>query len=233
MTEETVENHELAQTVHEAATDSAPAPAVPQEDPQERNWKEVRAQLRQLKAEKEAIERRLSEQAEASKPRRSLREEYAVSDDDLLDAKTAARMTEAMIEKRLTALQEQQAAQLAELRLRAKYADIDEVVTPESIEQLKDEDPELHATIMNQPDMYTKGAAAYKLIKAMQNKKQDPYAKERARAEANLKKPAPSASLKGSGGAPQENAFVNGLDKETKARLYKEMQEAMKNFNNR
>lgn len=229
MTDEAAENQELEQ-VQEA--DSAPAAAAPPEDPQERNWKEVRQQLKQLKMEKDAIERRLSEQAQAQQPKRSLRDEYNVADDDLLDAKTAARMTESMMDKRFSQMQAQHESRLAELTLRAKFNDIDEVVTPEALDALRQEEPELHASIMNQPDMYTKGAAAYKLIKNMEKSKQDPYAKERAKAEANLKKPAHSASLKGSASGPQDHTFANGLDAATKARLYKEMKDAAKNINN-
>lgn len=231
MTDEAAENHEL-DTVPAHEAESAPAAAAIPEDPQEKNWKEMRAQMKQLKMEKDAIERQLAQQAQQQAPKRSLKEEYNLADDDLIDAKTMASMTEKMMEKRLGQMQAQQESQLAELRLRSKYSDIDEVVTPEALQALRDEEPELHASIMNQQDMYTKGAAAYKLIKSMEAKKQDPYAKERAKAEANLKKPVHSGSVKGSAGGQQDHAFQNGLDKDTKARLYKEMQAAMKNINN-
>jgi hypothetical protein len=232
MTDEAAENHELEQVPLQEEAESASAAAAPVEDPQERNWKEVRQQLKQLKLEKDAIERQLAQQSEAQKPKRSLRDDYNVNDDDLLDAKTAARMTEQIIERRMAEMQGRNSSDLAELRLRAKFQDIDEVVTPDALEALRQEEPELHASIMNQSDMYTKGAAAYKLIKSMAKSKLDPYARERAKAEANLKKPAHSASLKGSASGQQDNTFVNGLDKSTKEKLYKEMRDAMKNINN-
>ena len=61
----------------------------------------------------------------------------------------------------------------------------------------------------------------------MSKAKEDPYAKERAKAESNMKKPVPSQSVKG-GGNSQESIFLNGLTPELQKQLWKEMEEARK-----
>ena len=205
--------------------------APPQEDPQEKNWKEVRAQMKELKREKEALQaqiEKLANQKSMSEPD----DDMGMRDDDLVDAKTAKRMAEKILEKKLQHLQSQQASELAELRLKAKFPDIENVVTPQAIEELRENEPELYATVMAQQDIYAKGAAAYKLIKNMKKSNHDPYAKERAKAEVNMKKPVSSTSVKGGTGSEADSAFVNGLTPDLKKKLYQEMQEARRNINN-
>ena len=117
-------------------------------------------------------------------------------------------------------------------RLKRKYSDFDEVVSQENLAKLKEIDPETADTIAHsRSSPYTRGASAYKRIKELNLI--DKHEDNRARAETNVSKPRPLNSVSPqSGDSPlsMANAFSNGLTKDVKKQLWREMQEASKNY---
>jgi len=94
--------------------------------------------------------------------------------------------------------------------------------------------PELAQTIYNNPDLYTKGASAYTIIKQMGIAPGTSTDLDKERAERNLAKPRPLASVAASQGndspLQRANAFANGLTEDLKKQLHQEMIEAMRNI---
>lgn len=89
----------------------------------------------------------------------------------------------------------------AEQRLRAKYPEIDNIVTQENIKRLSEEKPSLYRSIMASQDLYDKGEAMCDAIRAFIDlKKVDDYSDQDKRLEANKSKPRSSALA----GAPSQ-----------------------------
>ena len=86
----------------------------------------------------------------------------------------------------------------------------------------------------NNPDLYTKGASAYTIIKQMGIAPGSSLEADKERAERNLAKPRPLASVASSQGnespLQRANAFANGLTEELRQQLHKEMIESMRNL---
>lgn len=169
------------------------------------NWKKVREENERYKREAEQLKRQLESQR---------------GDDELVEYKQLKQMRMEIEQQTL------------ELRLKNKYADFDEVVNKKALDKLAQDDPELAYAIDATPDMYTKAVAAYKMLKAkavQQEPQEDQFTEEDRSYYENRSKPRSTNSVspqKGDRPLSQANAFQNGLTKEVKEQLYREMQEA-------
>lgn len=170
------------------------------------NWKKAREENERYKRELEQLKRQMESQR---------------GDDELVELRQLKQMRQELEQQTL------------ELRLKNKFADFDEVVNKKALDQLAEDDPELAYAIDVTPDMYTKAVAAYKMLKAKapaQAQEANPEFTEEDRAfYENRSKPRSTNSVspqKGDRPLSQANAFQNGLTKEIKEQLYREMQEA-------
>lgn len=199
-------------------------------DPAE-SFKIVRERAQKAERERDEMARRL-QQLEAShthEPEEDL--EFSLGADELAEGKHLTK-----VDKKIKKMQQelQQYKALAEqnsieVQLKRKHADFDEVVSAANIEKLREEEPEIFDTITASNDLYKKGLTAYKMIKKLGIGERDEYRAEREVAEKNLAKPRPlvsGASQRGNTPLSQANAFANGLTKELKEQLWKEMQDA-------
>lgn len=194
------------------AEESAPAPQHTQLNKTEhaesakaedKNWKRMREENERYKREAEELKKQL---------------ESRRGDDELVEY------------KQLREMQQRMEQQTLDLRLKSKFPDFDAVVNSESLQKLAKEDPELAYTIDSTPDLYTKAVAAYKMLKSKE--RHVPVSEDDEYFEENQYKPRSTNSLN-----PQSserplsnaNAFQRGLTPELKAKLYAEMQEAIKN----
>lgn len=118
-------------------------------------------------------------------------------------------------------------AQIEEQKFRARYPDIEEVLSPDNIELLRKEDPEIAQMIGNMKNTQEQAALAYKYIKRMLPPKQE-VSSEKKRALDNSKKPLSVQAISKTSAIGNAHAFENGLTKEDKARYWKETQDAMK-----
>jgi chromosome segregation ATPase len=114
-------------------------------------------------------------------------------------------------------------------RLRAKYTDFDEVVTPENIEYLKTNNAALAKALGRlQDDPYEQGLAAYDALKTTEWYKQRHTMHDKAKVETNSKKPMSVQSVRKQGALSEANTFANGLTPELKKQLLKEMADSRK-----
>ena len=118
---------------------------------------------------------------------------------------------------------------LDEQRFRAKFPDLDDVITSENIELLKNEDPDIADMLSKMPQGSKEQVTmAYKYIKRILPEKVADNG-EKKKAIENSKKPVSIQALAKQSPIGIANAFADGsLTKETKAAYYKEMQDAIK-----
>lgn len=140
------------------------------------------------------------------------------------------------IESKLRQYEQYTQNNIADAKIRSQFNDFDQVVTPESIEVLRNTYPEIAQSLHATPDLYSKAVSTYNIIKKFgigrQYNPQVEY--ERGLVEKNNLKPRATNSI-----APQQgetplnkaNEWANGvLTPERKAQLYKEMMEAKNNW---
>jgi hypothetical protein len=222
----------------EPAVEPQVAQAAPTEEtPQQRNFKALREQALRLEQEKQEMARQLAAYQQQQQPQQeSIEPEDNLAPDALVEKRHLSRYDKKIskLEAQLKQYQDQSVATSAELQLKTKYADFDAIVNKDNLEMLKLTYPELAQTIYNNPDLYTKGASAYTIIKQMGIAPGAQIDVDKDRAIKNAAKPRPLASVSASQGnespLQRANAFANGLTDDLKAQLHKEMIESMKNL---
>jgi len=123
-----------------------------------------------------------------------------------------------------------------ESRIRSQFTDFDSVVTPETIENLKNAYPEIAQSLHATPDLYNKAVSTYNIIKrfgiAKPHNPQSEY--EKSLLQRNASKPRATNSVSPQQGETplnKANEWANGvLTPERKAQLYREMMEAKNNW---
>lgn len=234
------ENNAIAPEVNESTENSNDSQQTTSQNVSEGNSDFERniAAMRRLKqkAERERDEAfRLLKEMQTQAPKvQEASNDISIADEDLVEGKHLKnyyqKLEKQQQEIRMTQQQYQQ--NLQETKLRAELHDIDKVVSSENVEILRESHPELFHTLSSNSDIYTKGKAAYLMIKQLGIYKEDLYSADRKRAHDNANKPRPLTSV-----SPQEgesplshaNAFAGGLTDELKKQLHREMVEAMKN----
>ena len=191
----------------------------------EYNFKQLREGKKQLEEEVKYLREKM-ESLVQSKEAEQLREEDSmeIGDDDLAEGRHIKKMM-SRVEKMLYQKELQEIPE----RLKARYADFDEVVSKENIEKLKRSEPEIYLSITDGQDLFAKGISAYKTLKALgiYQPKED-YSKQKDHVQSNYKKPMSVQAIRGQGALHEANVFAQGLTPELKKQLYKEMVEASK-----
>jgi len=203
------------------------AQAVPKDNTQD-NLRRLREARDRSEREKAILEDRLKQYTSREEtPKQDL--EYG--DEDFVEGRHLKKEMES-IKKQLHAYKQQQVSSADETRLKSVYADFEKVVNPETIQRLKELDPETAETIAtSNASLYARGAAAYKRIKEIGAYVEDNHKQDREKAQANIAKPRPLNSVspqQGDSPLAMANAFANGLTPELKKQLWKEMNEATK-----
>lgn len=194
-------------------------PAAPVEDPQERNWREIRQSLKELKRENQY----LRQQVESSQQRPVSQEEPEDDEPYVTPKKLNKQLSD--FEQRL----KMKEAETVEDRLRSKYNDYDDVVSVENVEYLKQNDPELALSIQALAgDPYKQASAAYKLLKKTDYYMNKNTMQDKAKIADNSKKPMSVQAVRKQGALGEANRFANGLTPELKKALFAEMQAARK-----
>ena len=215
--EETVAD---AQQQQDNSLEAPPSEAEAKDVAQDRNWREMRQTMDELKNRNYALE------TEMARIRPSSPEQVEVdpTDEDIstigetkkLIRKEATRIAQDMIRNR--------EAQTVEERLRLKYADYDAVVNKDNLQHLFSTAPELVKMLKaNQDDPYEQAIAAYKLMK-----KFGVTGEDSEKLKENQTKPRSVNSLGPTSALSQANAFSRGLTPDLRKQLYNEMREAAK-----
>ncbi len=216
---------------------SAQAAPIEQETAQQRNFKALRERALRLEQEKQDMARQLAAyQQQNQRQQEQPEQEDDLAPDTLIEKRHLSRYDKKIseLEQELKQYRDQSISMSAESQLKSKYSDFDAIVNKDNLEMLKLTYPELAQTIYSNPDLYTKGASAYTIIKQMGIAPGSQNVADKERADRNLAKPRPLASVSAAQGndspLQRANAFANGLTEDLKAQLRKEMIESMKNL---
>ena len=196
------------------------------------------ANIRALRESKARAERerdealKLLQQAKKSNTDTETDDDLSVSPDDLVEGKHLNKYYKKMktLEKQMQQYQQQNSDASAETRLRTEHNDFNKVVNAHNIELLRESYPNLAHTLNSSTDLYSKGSAAYTMIKEL-GIYTDQYDPDKKRALDNAAKPKPLTSInpqQGDSPLSHANAFANGLTDDLKSQLRKEMSEARK-----
>lgn len=205
--------------------------SVPEEDPQQINWKKFRETREIERKQREEAERRASEkeaEAQALKAAmESLLSKPSVSQDDSEDEDSRIqKKIDAIMSKREVQMQEQmQRKEQQEFpnKLKSAYSDFDNICTTENLDYLEYHYPEVAAGFKHMPDGFDKWANIYKAVKRF-----IPNAdavKDKGRIEKNSNKP---QSMSVSGVTQTGDNAPIQLDDKRRADNWQRMQRVMK-----
>ena len=198
-----------------------------QDNANERNWAEARRSMKERDRKIEDLQKQLQSMQKPAPPQEP---ELNLADDDIVTYKQVKHL----IKRDAAALADQVVRQrenaTVDERLNAKYSDFSEVVSKENIELLKQTEPELAMSIRGlASDPMAQGVAAYKLLKKLgMGAKAEEDMPEKKKALDNAKKPVSVQSVTKQSAIGNAHMFENGLTKELKDSLLKEMREAIK-----
>lgn len=210
--------------------------AQDQEPPQERNWKNFRAereaerkQLEQERKqrqerEKEAAALKAALEAALSKPEPKQAQETPY--EELSEQERIRKEVDDAVEARLRKIEE--ARQLEEqaklpLNLKKAYSDFDQVCSTENLDYLEFHYPEVAQAYKYMPDGFDKWSSIYKAVKRFIPNVDGK--KEAARVDRNLQKPQSAAALT-QAGHPMPPA--NDLTEERRKANWERMQRVMR-----
>lgn len=233
---EEIENQNVTQEVelppienHVAETPDSKE-EVKSDQRQQENFRNMRRKQddleRKLKEKDEMLEKVLKMQISNSQPKEI--EEPEEPDEEFIPkgkVKRLAKKEMAPLEKRLAELEqrlEQQKQTQYIDKLKRQYSDFDEVVNPDTLAILEENDPELAQTIVDLKDPYKIGLQSYKFIKALNISSKVPESRHMKEAEKKIEKNAktvqtPQAFDK----RPLAEAYR--LSDTDKSKLYEEM----------
>lgn len=202
---------------------------------QARNFREIKAQKEQIERERDELLKYFKQQQNQHQQPKPQEEDYQVADDTIIEGKHLNRYKKEInnLRNEIKQYQDQTSLQSTRLQLKTDFPDFDKVVTPENISRFKDEYPELARTLDAAQDPYAAGASAYTLFKKFGIAIEDNYEAERYKVKENIAKPKPVTSVssqQGSSPLAKANAFANGLTDELRKQLVKEMAEARKSL---
>lgn len=230
------------QVEQEAKEPEVEQPVVKVETKKEQDLRRLREKAERAdryEREREDLMRKIYEleaaKSQPQKPQQKEEDEFEIADDDLIEAKYLKKYSQQLKEMKeeLRSYKDQANLTSVDARLKARFPDLDNVVTRENLSVLRESYPELADSLNSNSDLYNKGAAAYTLIKKLGIATEDTYQEDKIKAQKNASKPRPLASVnpqQGDSPLSKANAFANGLTDDLKKQLLKEMNMYRKNI---
>lgn len=221
-----------AQTQPEVAEQVA-APTPPSDI--DKNMKRLRDD--RAKAERERddmmrlVQQMSQQQQNAQQPIAEENYELNVNENDLAEGKHLQKLQSRInkLESTLRSYHQDTTNRIEESRIKARYPDFEEVVSNENVEALKLAHPEIFNTLIQSPDLYSKGVSAYKIIKQLglsDSPVRASHTDDRERIQANAAKPKSPSTVgakASSSSLGQAGAYENSLTPARKKQLYEEM----------
>lgn len=208
------------QTEHNDVSKEAQQSEQSQRSDAQYNWSEMRRQMREKDQQIEELREQFS---------KTEKDDLAnLAEDDILTVGQARKLAREMAKKVAEEALKKRDAETVEERMQLKYPDYSQIVSRENIELLKQTEPELAQSLYHMPDPYSQAVAAYKLIKRVTGKGEEGPSLEKRKAMENSQKPLSVNAVTKNSAIGNAHLFENGLTKELKGQLWKEMQEAMK-----
>ena len=214
--------------------------ARPQNDEKANNLRLLRERAERAEQRAQELERFLRSQPQQVPQAQAQQhddddDDIAIADDSYAegkDLKKIYRKTSKEFQEIKRMLQErdqQTALQTAEIRLKAEYPDITEIVTQENLKDLDYIRPDLYETIMYNPDVYKRGKIAREMIQNyVLNQK---YTEQEKRINDNRGRPRSAASVSPQQGTETPLTRLNDYDRrilteERKEQLRRQVAEA-------
>jgi len=187
----------------------------------EYNFAEMRRQQERDREEREELRREI---AQLKKPPVE-EDDYTFADDDLVEGKYLKDLKKEI--KSMKSEMQRREVSSMEDRMALKYPDYKEVTSKENIGLLIKTRPALAKALGKmQDDPFDQAEAAYEMLKGFTAKQSDPNALERKKAAENSQKPLSANAVTKNSAIGNAHLFENGLTKELKDQLWKEMQAA-------
>lgn len=214
------------------------------ESDKEINMRNLRERAESERREKERLAQELEYYKQQLEAKNKFVEEepddIGINDEDFAEGKhlnkVAKKISQVRKELEATKKQLEEQAKMSalreqEIRLQAKYPDIEQVVTPENLQELQRQEPAIANAIKYNPNLFEQGEIAYKMIKKLGIIPEPNY--ESQIAKRNVAKPRSSNSINPQAGeTPLQSAYSfqqGSLTKEMREKYFREMEEAIKN----
>ncbi len=176
------------EVLQELSNDEAPSTETQQQQVQETaeaiNFKAMRAEKDRIQQENARLQK---ERDDAYRARyeyeAQMRQQYQqpqvpsvneidnLKDDELIEARHLKQNMKKM-QQEMQQIKQQTELNVIETQLKSKYADFDDVVSQNNLSALKESYPDIYKTIYTSNDLYSKGSAAYQLIKKFVNQQE-------------------------------------------------------------
>jgi hypothetical protein len=220
-------------------------PQEPQEQPQYQQSQEAHESFSNLRIQKAKAERErdaylsqmLEMQAQLQKQQVQQPEyedeDINIDEDSLVEGKVVKKMYQNMkkLEAKVNNYNVQSQQSIQDAQIKSQYPDFERVCSPENIEMLNEQYPDVARALAATSNYYDKASSAYKVIKSFGIYRNPVQEQERARISANAQKPRPLTSVspqQGDSPLSRANAFANGMTDELKEQLRREMYQARK-----
>jgi len=249
--EEPEETQEVYSEVEqEVELDPRSTPDIKKQKTQQENFKEVRMAKERAERERDALMSQMldmqsklqANQQNNQQVKQPIVEEREWFDDldpeSLVEGKQLQKVAQDFkaMKKQLQQQQAQSQQLATESKIRSQYPDFDQVFNSDTITSLNEMYPDVANALRVMPDDYNKATAAYTMIKNLgiykgNEVKKPAYESDVLKAKVNASKPRPLTSVnpqQGDSPLSKANAFANGLTKELKEQMLKEMNEARK-----
>lgn len=239
MIDDMIENDQQVQEVVENQTEQTQitdnnenvVDEAPKERPNDVNIRKLRENAERLQRERDEAVRLAQELQQQRQQQPEEDDDINLGDDDFAEGKHLSKLGRKIkkLEQQIAQYNQYTSQSTAEIKLKTQYPDFESVVNQDTIAQLREEYPDIAASLHANNDFMSKASSAYTLIKKLGIYQQDNYSQDRERAQANAAKPRPAVSVGPQGGdspLTKANAFANGLTDDLKKYLYQEMLDA-------
>ena len=199
----------------------------PVDDLQEKNWRAARSKLEEQNYQIQLLRQEL----EAVRHRQSLEKQTEIDEEEQFTESERKLYREIKTLKGEITRTQQRTSESDIDRLRSRFKDFDDVMDPENIGYLKQNNPSLAKAVARlQDEPYEQGLAAYEAIKNTSwYREKNSNLEEKLKIEQNVKKPVSVQAVRKQGGALGDaNRFAAGLTPELKKQLQQEMAQARK-----
>ena len=215
--------------------DSSTVQQTQEETFQQKNFKQLRERQHQLERDLE-LQRQMNEklmqmsQSHSQSKPVEVDEFDSISDDDFIPKgkvknlvkKEAYKIAHEIAQQETQRMMKAQEQSQFMDKLRRQYSDFDDIVNPETLSLLEQQDPELAATIVESKDPYKIGIQSYKYIKALKLADKAPEARRLKEADKKLEQNAKTVqSPQAYDKRPMAQAFK--MTETEKTQIYNEM----------
>ena len=183
----------------------------------EYNWRQMEKRLQEQELRNRELETTLQKLVQPAQ--RQEEELPELSPNDIPEWKNVTTYAEKIAEKKFKQLLAEKEKQELPTKVRQKFTDFDQVVTPERVKELEKTHPELAGAISTAPDPYSAAYSALKILHQTKGKVDESAKEEAEKILENAKKPASINSVGRQGALSNASSFA----KKSKDQLYKEM----------